>query len=82
MLIAPKQGEPKKKTMPGDDKPWYWCPKHSSWVRHSPDKCKGKGFVPPKGKPKPKEQANQPDGNELTVSRALTAIMEAEEDLE
>lgn len=37
MLVAPKQGEARSKTM--DDKEYHWCAKHASWVRHKPSEC-------------------------------------------
>ena len=71
MMVKPKEGEPKKKTV--DGKEYHWCPNHEAWTRHSPEECKGKGAgasnKPPKGKkgkPKPK----------LSMSRALQAIAE------
>jgi hypothetical protein len=71
MMVKPKEGEPKKKTV--DGKEYHWCPNHESWTRHSPEECKGKGAGAnnkpqkgKKGKPKPK----------LSISRALQAITE------
>jgi hypothetical protein len=71
MMVKPKEGEPKTKTV--DGKEYHWCPNHEAWTRHSPEECKGKGAgasnKPPKGKkgkPKPK----------LSISRALQAIAE------
>ena len=81
LTVPPKAGEPRKKMVDGDSKPWYWCPKHEAWVRHTPQECKGKEF-------QPKTQASKKDIKDtktkaketLTVSKALTAIMEADDD--
>jgi hypothetical protein len=71
MMVKPKEGEPKKKSV--DGKEYHWCPHHEAWIRHSPEEFKGKGAgtnnKPQKGKkvkPKPK----------LSISRALQAILE------
>ena len=39
MLVAPKEGEAKEKTV--ENKRWFWCPKHAKWTRHKPEECKG-----------------------------------------
>ena len=85
MSSPPKAGESGKKMVDGDSKPWYWCPKHEAWVRHTPQECKGKDF-----QFQPKSNNNKKDNKDtkgkaketLTVSKALTAIMEADDDSE
>ena len=37
MLVAPKDGEPKTKTV--DNKSWHWCPNHNRWACHKASKC-------------------------------------------
>ena len=41
---APKEGEPKTKTVKG--KEWHWCTKHKRWTRHTDAECEGIGFNP------------------------------------
>ena len=81
MTVPPKAGESGKKMVDGDTKPWYWCPKHEAWVRHTPQECKGKG---PQAKTNSNSKSNKDTKDKaketLTVSKALTAIMEADED--
>ena len=79
MSAPPKAGESGKKTVDGDAKPWYWCPKHESWVRHTPQECKGKGFNP-KSSSTAKDETKTQDKEKLTISKALTAIMDADEE--
>ena len=56
------------------------CPKHKAWGRHQPQKCEGKGFIPGKqGKPKNEHKAQDKSKKDLlTVTKALTAFMEAD----
>ena len=80
MAVAPKEGEPKKKTV--KDKLYNWCPKHKAWVRHSPEQCEGKGL----GKhpdTKPAAKKDSPDSKALQLSKALASIVDqVEEDEE
>ena len=78
--IAPKAGESGKKMVKGDPKPWYWCPKHAAWVRHTPQECKGTGFSPKSNKSS--QESTDKAKETLSVSKALTAIMEADEENE
>jgi hypothetical protein len=89
MYIPPSQGEKHTKTV--NKKEWHWCPKHECWVRHSPDKCKGKGFVPGKRK-KPdgfeKNQAKESDeqseqqqqpSKKVKMANALMALLQRDD---
>ena len=81
MTVAPRSGESGMKMINGDPKRWYWCPKHESWVRHTPQDCKGKGFNPRNpGKTEDKETKDTTKKESLMVSKALTALMEADDE--
>ena len=83
IAVAPKEGEPKKKTV--KDKPFWWCPRHNAWVRHPPEECKGQGLDKQSDrKPAAKKSApQQPDSKALQLSKALASIVDnGEEDEE
>ena len=80
MSVPPKSGESGKKTVDGDTKPWYWCPKHESWVRHTPQECKGKGYNPKANDKKEDSKPQEGNKEKLTISKALNAVMNADED--
>ena len=82
MFVAPKQGEPAKKTVSG--KVWQWCSKHQARGRHSQSECKGKGYYPNKrtlSKDGTSDKNEMPPSKKLKIANALSSILE-EEDLE
>jgi len=84
MYIPPKPNESHTKTV--GDKEWHWCPKHECWVRHLPNKCEGKGYVPNKRKnrnegqqtrqteePQPEQE---PPNKKVKMAEALLAYLQ------
>ena len=69
-LIAPKEGEPKEKTV--ESKKWFWCPTHNKWTRHSPQECKG---LAPKG-----DKGKRTKDRKVQLARAVTALAEESEE--
>ena len=73
-LVAPKDG---KTTMTRDGKKYYWCPNHHTngmWVLHEPKDCN-------KGPDNPTDKKDNKTGaGDLKVSKALTAILEEEDE--
>jgi hypothetical protein len=80
MTVKPKEGEPKKKTV--DDKEYFWCHKHESWGRHKAEDCEGKGIKRSDLKSNKKGNNSQKDKKTLKLSRALTSIVEDDDDEE
>ena len=80
MFVAPKQGEPTKKTVNG--KVWQWCSKHQAWGRHSQSECKGKGYYPNKRtltKDNTSDKNEMPPNKKLKIANALSSILEDED---
>jgi hypothetical protein len=80
MSAKPRAGESGKKTL--NDKVYWWCPKHNSWTRHSPDKCEGKGVNKSTTDTKPKADSpsttdNNNNEKTLQLSKALATIVES-----
>ena len=73
MLVAPKDGEPKEKSV--ENKTWHWCPKHAKWTRHKPEDCKGIGGNSEKKKGKESEKDKR-----LRLARAVTALAQESEE--
>lgn len=80
MSIPPKADEPKKKTVKG--KPYWWCPNHNAWVRHTPTECKGQGVRKQPGfKPDGRKQGKGPeDSKALQLSKALASIVDQDDE--
>jgi hypothetical protein len=79
MFVAPKQGEPDKKTVKG--KVWHWCNKHQAWGKHLQSECRGKGYYPNKrthkdGTP---DKDKMPPNKKLKIANALSSILEDED---
>jgi hypothetical protein len=55
MVTPPKPGQPL--TIVKNEKQYHWCPKHNSWVRHSPAECR----------------LEKPRGNSYAASTATTS---------
>lgn len=70
MMVAPKEGEPKEKTV--NNLKWHWCPNHAKWTRHKPEECKGIN-----GK-KGNQSANRE--KKLKFARAVSALAEESEE--
>jgi hypothetical protein len=66
MTTPPEEGKPKEKVV--NKKTYYWCLNHVAWVRHKPDQCKGKGYVPKKEEAKGEEDNESPA---IRMSKAL-----------
>ena len=86
MLIPPKPNESHKKYLKGDEKPFYWCPKHESWGRHTPQSCEGKGYIPGKnkrknvqGRPEETKPEEEPSPKKVKIAKALMAVMMEED---
>ena len=78
MLVAPKQGKPRTKTM--DTKEYWWCTKHLSWVRHKPHECLLNG-----GKKAGNQGSNKKDTNKekkVRLNNAYAAAAVKEESYE
>lgn len=65
--VPPKEGESHTKVVKG--KTYHWCPKHEAWTRHTPEECKGKGYIPNK-----EEKTNTADEAITTVAFGDQAI--------
>ena len=65
-LEAPKDG---KTTMTRNNKTYHWCPNHKMWCVHKPSECNLTN--------KDNEKKSQ---YELRVAKALTAVIEDEEE--
>ena len=79
MSVAPKEGEPKKKTI--KNKTFWWCPKHNAWVRHPPEECEGKGLGKSEDrKPAAKRGPPQQGSKALQLSKALASIVDQDEE--
>jgi hypothetical protein len=79
MFVAPKQGEPDKKTVKG--KVWHWCNEHQAWGKHLQSECRGKGYYPNKrthkdGTP---DKDKMPPNKKLKIANALSSILEDED---
>ena len=75
MFVAPKQGEPTKKTV--NSKVWQWCSKHQAWGRHTQSECKGKGYYPNKRtltKDDTSDKNKIPPSKKLKIANALSSI--------
>jgi hypothetical protein len=79
MIVKPKAEESKKKIV--DGKEYWWCDNHAMWCRHSTEQCEFKGLGKAKAKPKPKTRPKR-DENNVRLARALTAVIDDNEDEE
>ena len=71
MVVPPKGGEPKNKTVNGAM--YYFCPNHAdkgAWVKHKPDKCRRNKKEDDKSK---KEKKKDKRGS--SFARTFAAIM-------
>jgi hypothetical protein len=78
MTTKPKDGEANKKEV--NNKDYWWCPKHESWTRHTPDQCEGKGIKLTGKKPKGKGGNNKGSENGekvLKLSQAFATIADS-----
>ena len=76
MFVAPKPGEPEKKTVNGQV--WHWCKKHQAYGKHLPSECRGKGYVPNK-KTHINDKGETPPSKKLKIANALSSILENED---
>jgi hypothetical protein len=81
MTKKPKDGEPNKKVV--NEKDYWWCPKHETWTRHTPEQCKGKGVKPSGKKTKGKSGNNKVSENGeqvLRLSQAFATIADSSQE--
>ena len=77
MIIAPKDNDPKKKTV--NSKEYWWCPRHSAWTRHAPADCRGQG-IKPKGENPPNPVPQGQQDKQLKLANALATLIEEDKD--
>ena len=71
MKVPPKEGQKHAKVH--DGKEYYWCPKHTRWVRHKPEDCKGVGYNPKD----PASKKAKPDSGSKLAKAYATIKQEA-----
>jgi hypothetical protein len=73
-------GKGEKHAMRKDKKTFFWCPNHNAgkglWVVHKPSDCNNQ----PKGDGDPSNKRPEGKPKQLTVAKALQAIMEHDDD--
>lgn len=77
MKVAPKDGEPKSKTV--DDKTFYWCENHDAWVRHKPSECQGINFRGGGAKKDQDKKAGANVNKKMKLNKALASVEEDDE---
>jgi hypothetical protein len=81
MYVAPKPGDPTKKTV--DSKTYWWCTNHKAWCHHPTEQCKKKNIKQPQQRPQAAEGGAQEEAEPtLQLSQALAHLAEAESDEE
>ena len=76
MMRKPSKDEAPTKFV--NNKQYWWCPNHESWVCHKPKECKGKGVV----KNADKNDTPNKDSKEIKLSATLANIAQIADDEE